>query len=235
MTREQALRKIQACLRLAASSNATEAATALRQARALMDRYGLTEADAASSEIGDAEATTGFRGDELPLSLMALATVVADGYRCRVIGSQQRSTTWRGDELSLQRRTVVRFLGAGADPQIAAYAFTVLRRQLQKDKRKHVSRVRKQANRERRAEEFALGWVTAVRRLFPSAELPERRAAAIEQALNQRYGELTQSTGKQFKGGRVKPDDFDSGFDAGRGAYVNQGLAEGQAKLEHLP
>ncbi|WP_368565524.1 DUF2786 domain-containing protein [Pseudoxanthomonas sp. UTMC 1351] len=38
MNRDQALRKIPACLRMAGSSNPTESATALRQARALMGR-----------------------------------------------------------------------------------------------------------------------------------------------------------------------------------------------------
>ncbi|HIE4342231.1 DUF2786 domain-containing protein [Stenotrophomonas maltophilia] len=232
MTRDQALRKIQACLRLAASSNATEAATALRQARALMDRYGLTESDAATSEIGDTEAATGFRGGDLPQSLIALAALVADGYRCRVIGNRQRGMTVKEEQLIWQGRTTLRFFGAGADPQIAAYAFTVLRRQLQHDKTRHVARVRKVANRQRRGEEFALGWVAAIYRLFPRAELPKGRRQAIDAAVDLRCGKVEVSTGKQIKGGRSRADDYASGYDAGRQAQLNQGLAEGQKKLE---
>jgi len=235
MTREQALRKIQACLRLAGSSNATEAATALRQARALMDRYGLTEQDAEASEIGDIEAATGFRGGDLPQSLIALAALVADGYRCRVIGHRQHGPALCGEQLRWRGRTTLRFFGAGADPQIAAYAFTVLRRQLQQDKAKHVTRVRKQINRQQRAEAFAMGWVAAISRLFPRAELPEGRAPAIDAAVNQRYGDLETSTGKQIKGGRTKADDFDRGYTAGKGAHLRHGLDDGQGKLEHMP
>ena len=54
MNRDQALRKVMACLRMAGSSNPTEAATALRQARALMEKYGLNEADAAAAICGAA-------------------------------------------------------------------------------------------------------------------------------------------------------------------------------------
>jgi hypothetical protein len=79
MGREKALRKIYGCLRMAGSSNPTEAATALRQARALIDKYGLTEADATASEIEAAEAPTGYRGGRVPQSPLALANLVAGG------------------------------------------------------------------------------------------------------------------------------------------------------------
>lgn len=234
MNRDQAIRKILACLRMAASSNPNEAATALRQAQALMDKYGLTEADAATAEIGEREAPTGFRGGELPQSLIALAQVVAEGYRCRVIGNRSSKTVIKDFCLHRQGKTTVQFLGAGADPEIAAYAFTVLRRQLQRDKAAHVARVRVRANRERRAEEFAIGWVSAICRLFPRAELPEGRKAAIDAAVDHRYGELESTAGKKIKGGRAAPSDHASGYAAGRNAQLNQGLAEGQKKLEAM-
>jgi len=234
MTRDQAIRKILACLRMAGSSNPTEAATALRQAQALMDKYGLTEADAASAEIGEREAPTGFRGGELPQSLIALAAVVADGYRCHVIGNRRSKTVIKDFHLRRESKTTLRFFGAGADPEIAVYAFTVLRRQMQRDKAAHVARVRVRANRERRAEEFAIGWVSAICRLFPRVELPEGREAAIAAAVNHRYGELESTSGKKIKGGRAASSDYGSGYAAGRNAQLNQGLAEGQKKLEAL-
>jgi len=78
VNRAAALRKILACLRLAKSSNPNEAASALRQARAMMEKYGLTEDDALASEIRDCEAATGFRGGLIPQSLVALAVIVAN-------------------------------------------------------------------------------------------------------------------------------------------------------------
>ena len=163
MTREQAIRKVLACLRMAASSNPTEAATALRQARALMEKYGLNEADAAASEISDAEAVTGYRGGMVPRSMLALAAMVADGYRCELVVTRGRQVVVRDGFPNLQGKTTIRFFGAGADAEVAAYAFAVLRRQMQADKAKHTSRIRKRANRDARGEEFASGWLAAVR------------------------------------------------------------------------
>ncbi|MCH2092683.1 MAG: DUF2786 domain-containing protein [Pseudoxanthomonas sp.] len=222
MSRDQALRKILACLRLAGSSNPTEAATALRQARALMDKYGLTEADATAAEIRDVEAVTGFRGGMVPRSMLALAGMVADGYRCTLVVD-------RGF------KTVIRFFGANADPEVAAYAFTVLRRQLASDKSKHLARVRKRANRERRGEEFAAGWIHAIRAMFPQADLPAGREDAIRHAITLRLGKTEKTEGKEVgKSGKASASDRLAGWIAGKGAEVHAGVTSQQKSLEHL-
>lgn len=226
MTREQAIRKVLACLRLASSSNPTEAATALRQARTLMSKYGLTEDDALAAEIHDLDAKTGFRGGELPQSLLWLAGMVASGYRCRVVMVRERH--WQGG------KTALRFFGAGADAQIAVYAYTVLRRQLDTDRRKHIARVRKAANRQVRGEQFALGWVRAVARLFPADVLPEGRAKALDAAVSARLGAVGAAEARKLaKSGKRDPSDQSAGYWAGRRAELNQGLSEGQKKLEN--
>ncbi|TBV76851.1 DUF2786 domain-containing protein [Pseudoxanthomonas winnipegensis] len=225
MTREQAIRKVLACLRMAGSSNPTEAATALRQARALMDKYGLTEDDALAAEIHDLDAKTGFRGGALPRSLLWLANTVAAGYRCRLV--QVR-------ELKLQGgKTALRFFGAGADAQVAVYAYTVLRRQLDADRRKHIARVRKAANRQVRGEEFALGWVSAVAALFPAEALPEGREKALDVAVSTRLGVTGTSEGRKLaKSGKRGANDTAAGYLAGKQAQLRQGVTGGQKRLE---
>ena len=52
---ERAIRKIKHCLALAQSANENEAATALRQAQALMREYRLTEMDVKLSDVGEVE------------------------------------------------------------------------------------------------------------------------------------------------------------------------------------
>lgn len=226
MTRDQAIRKVLACLRLSASSNPHEAASALRQARALMDKYGLTEADAAASEIRDAEAATRYRGAQLPRSVSTLAWIVAGGYRCEFIVHRLMGLG--------MGKTTVRFFGANADAQIAAYAFTVLRRQLEADKATHTKRIRKRANKDARGEAFALGWVNAVSGLFPMAQLPEGRTAAIESAMKQRVGATEQAAPRELaKRGNKHLQDGLAGYVAGKGAQLNNGLSEnGQRRLE---
>lgn len=234
MEMAKALRKIQACLRMAGSSNPTEAATALRQARALMDKYGLSETDVSAPEFATTVAATGYRGGMVPQSLVALANLVADGYRCGVVISRRSRVVVRDAAVTLRGETVIHFHGVGADSQVAAYAFTVLRRQLQREKATHTRRIRKQANKERRGEEFALGFVVALRVLFPKAEMPQGLQAALNLALTQQYGELEATIGKVVKKGRACENDRWAGYDAGTRAQLNQGLAEGKKKLELL-
>ena len=228
MDRETALRKIRACLRLAGSSNPNEAAAALRQARVLMEQFGVDEHDAAAAEIGDCVAPTRFRGGLLPKSILMLAHLVASGYRCSFVQVRELGVP----EIGLAGKTKLQFFGAGADPEVAVYAFTVLRRQLDADRRKHTSRIRKPANRERRGEEFARGWLIAVQALFPSAEMPEGRELAIARAVATRLGETTTVAGKELRKGRSSENDRVAGFIAGSGARLNQGIAcEGQRRL----
>lgn len=223
MNRDQALRKVLACLRLSASNNAHEAAAALRQARALMDKYGLTDADAEASEIRSADAPTRANGAMLTPSLAILANLVARGYRCDVVVRPERKLS--GDFV-VRGRTLVSFFGAGADAQVAAYAFTVLRRQMEADKARHTRRIRKRANKQARGEAFALGWVVAVRDLFPRAELTDERARVIRHAMSQQLGATERTPAREVATrGRNTQDEY-AGFRAGSDARLHSGVTE---------
>lgn len=216
MDRKTVLRKIKACLRLAASPNPTEAATALRQARAMMAAHGISEAEAL--DVDEAEATTRARGAEPPESIVFLAVVCGMGFGAEVI-------TLRGGG-----RTTIRFHGLHGAGEVAAYAFTVLRRQLDADRLKHLRLVRKRSNRERRGEIFALNWVRAVKHLFPAAEVPEADKSALQAALAVRYGELKDGNGGRdlTKRGKANKEldhnDAWAGLIAGTAAKLRSGI-----------
>ncbi|HDS1622410.1 TPA: DUF2786 domain-containing protein [Stenotrophomonas maltophilia] len=235
VSRASALRKIQACLRLAASDNPTEAATALRQARALMEQHGLSEEDAAAADVRSSEAPTGYRGGEIPQSLVALADLVASGYRCSLVIQRRRCLGVRSGSVTVTGKTVVEFYGTGSDPEVAGYAFTVLRRQLQRSRAAHTRRIRKQANRDRRGEEFARGFVAALRRLFSQEEMTQERRSAIEAAIALRHGQLGTTSGKEISKGRASDNDHWAGFKAGKQAQLNQGVGMGTRQLEVIP
>ncbi len=223
MNRDAALRKILACLRLTKSSNPNEAAAALRQALAMMEKYGLTEDDALASEIRNCEAATGFRGGLIPQSLVALSVIVADCYRCKSIIVTDR---WAG-------KTTVQFYGGGADAEIAAYAYTVLQRQLRSAKAKHTARIRKRSNKERRGEEFAAGWICAVRNLLPNTRPTGELEHTIDRAIAATGAKLEKTTGKEIsKSGRVSVNDFHRGHAAGKDAQLHGGVAgDGQRRI----
>jgi hypothetical protein len=215
MTRDRALRKVLACLRLAGSSNPHESAAALRQARALMAEYGLTESDALASDVKHAEAPTTGRGAMVAKSVMWLAALVADGFACDLILMASQVT----------RKTVVRFYGSGTGAEIAAYAFTVLRRQMDADRMKHTARIRKRINKVARGEEFALGWVTSVRRLFPAADMTEEKKATLQHAIALNHPHLETTSGRDLsRKGIATANDRDAGFLAGANASLRPGI-----------
>lgn len=191
----------------------------------MMEKYGLTEDDALASEIRDCEAATGFRGGLIPQSLVALAVIVANCYRCKSIIITNR---WAG-------KTTVQFFGGGADAEIAAYAYTVLQRQLRSAKAKHTARIRIRANKERRGEEFAAGWIHAIRRLLPDARPTGELEQIIDRAIAATGGELKETAGKAIsKAGRANANDFHHGHAAGKTAQLHGGIAgSAQQQLEH--
>lgn len=236
MNRDEAMRKIRACLRLSKSANAHEAAAALRHARALMDKYGLSEADAAAAEITSADAATRSQGAMVPNSIVFLAQIIADGYRCRVLVNCYRV---RGGGKG--GKTRVEFYGYRSDAQVSAYAFTVLRRQLEADRSAVLSGTVKQGRRKvtasRRAqlgETFALGWVSAVRDLFPREEISTAHDHALQLAIKKQNVETKPVVVAPKNGGTKKESREEleaqlAGFLAGSQAKLHRGVGKDTA------
>jgi len=225
MNRAAILRKVKACLRLAASSNPNEAAAALRQAQAMMREHGVTHAEAMGVE--EAEANTRARGAEPTRSILLLAGLAAEGFGARIMISRVQG--WNTGS------TVIRFYGCDGAAEIAAFAFIVLRRQLVADRLKHIARVRKRGNREARGEVFALAWVNAVAHLFPETTLADDKRLAIDEFIKSRYPDAGTTTGRDLTTrGKSRDDDAWAGHDAGRKAQLHRGVKGGaQHALEH--
>ena len=231
MNREQVLRKIRACLRLAESSNPNEAATALRQARKMMDEHAVSMRDVHQNQCHRADAPTRSRGAIAPTSVTNLACVVADGFRCQVLLVTQRRATGGA-------ATVIRFYGLNADAQVAAYAFTVLRRQLEAARKAYAKqlRARKPSVRKARLEQFALGWVMAVGEKFPRADVDEATTALIGTSMLQDgHEDREPTTGRNDVGKKGQLEDAMYGYRAGSQVQLHAGLVAQPASLEHLP
>ena len=222
MTRADAIRKIKACLRRAASSNANEAAMALRQAQAMMRAHGVTTAEI--GDVGHAEVKTRSRSQMPPQSQVALAGMCADGFGCEMI------------LLGGWDRMSVRFYGVDGAAEIAAYSFTVLRRQLDHDRRRHIARVRKRANRDARGEAFALAWVHAVAALFPKVPVGDTKRELIEQTMRTLHPNTESTSGRDLrKRGYARDGDYLAGRAAGLAAKLRTGVrGSKQGLLGHM-
>lgn len=224
MKREDAIRKLKSCLALAASSNPHEAAAALRQAHALMRDYGLTADDAQQGAFSAAQAPTRQRGEGIPKHLAGLASLVASTFACKPLGTRNAKGT-----------RCISFCGLRSNAEIAAYAFTVLRRQLEADAAVHTRRMRSPTRKAAARDAFAHGWVAAVRSLLVVQEMGEADAAAIDRFMAVTYGPTTAMTVREARtaAGRGMRDAV-AGYLQGQKARLHRGVEadrSGQAQL----
>ncbi|MBL4797209.1 MAG: DUF2786 domain-containing protein [Oleispira sp.] len=159
---EKAIDKIKKCLALAASSNANEAATAMRQAQALMAMHNLNTDDI---QLSDVKAKTAKAGAaQTPVRYVSyLAMVIKKAFGVDAIFIQH----FKGMNIE--------FIGIDKQAEIAAYAFTTLFRQLKADRSAYMKTLSryKRANKIRKSDVFAEGWLAAVNKKVIAFAQPE--------------------------------------------------------------
>ncbi|MBH04014.1 MAG: hypothetical protein CMP08_07805 [Xanthomonadales bacterium] len=170
MQRDKAIEKIRKCLALSASSNEHEAATALRQAQALMREFSVSESQVAAAEATESSCLSGVKSQP-PQHLVVLARTCANAFACDfLIGSELRGQT-------------MTFVGTDPGPRLAQYAYTVLRRALERDRKAYVATLKRcqRKTKIRRGQAFALTWVIAVAQTvqeFAGTDADRQRIAA---------------------------------------------------------
>lgn len=245
---ERVIRKIKRCLALSASSNETEAATAMRQAQALMREYRLTELDVQLSDVGEVESKQ-YRVTRRPTWDRQLSAIVATAFGVRPLDVKHWSKA--------AGRIVARaqFVGVTPAPQIAMYTYEALLAKLTAARREYVTQVKTGRRRscyspETAGNHFALAWVSAVygkiRDLVPRGEedaaLPSRpgdhdlvAVEAQDKALIEQY-----LAGREIGKARKAPEielDLEAqiaGLLAGHRVEINPGLATGGEHLLQL-
>ena len=223
MNRDQALSKIKKCLALAKSSNPHEAAAAMRQAQKLMAEHNVTETDVSLADVMEAAAPAQLNA--LTPWETTLARMIAEAFGCEHLSKTSRYLT-RSLDLAKKREFV--FIGVGAAPQVASYAYSVLSRQCASDRLAHIRKQPKTCKpitKTARGDDFAWGWVFGVRNLVETFAGTERDHLLIEQYMAERYPDLTSAKVKdRAKGRNVSHNDSYQGRLAGRQAQLNRGV-----------
>lgn len=215
MDRNKALDKIKKCLRLATSANPHEAAAAMRQAQALMQKHGIGQTDVSMADVMECTAVAGSKKTPAKWEVL-LANTVSNAYACKVLfaGGVGR---WN-------------FIGEMAE--VAGYTMTVLLRQVRQARRdftlsklqrcKHVTKVR-------RADVFCEAWVHAVHeqvKTFAGGKI----SLAVEQYLARHYPDLAQlrhrdwNTTSRRKAGVRAINDAMHGLLAAADVRLNHGM-----------
>ncbi|WP_339429484.1 DUF2786 domain-containing protein [Pseudomonas taetrolens] len=167
MDHSKALDKIKKLLRLAASDNPHEAAAAMRQARALMEKYRLEESEVQLSDVYECAARSGSKVTP-PQWEANMVGAVSQAYTCKVL-FMSGIGEWR-------------FIGEMAE--LASYTMTLLLRQVRQSRRDFISTKLKRckaATKTKRADVFCTAWVSAVRKqvmTFAGNDKPSPATAA---------------------------------------------------------
>ena len=227
MDRDKAIDKIKKCLALASSSNPHEAASAMRQAQKLMAEHGLSGIDVELADVSE----TAVRANSNVLSNWetTLARTVADAFGCQLIVNRRHQVQFMAAPLKI---TDWKFIGTGAGPDVAGYAFRVLQQQCVKDRLAHVKAQPKRiknSTRIARGDAFAVGWVGAVRDLLDCFAGNERQTEVLLTYMAHHYPDLADAKVHSRELSRhVRDSSFADGAEAGKNARLNRGIGAGR-------
>jgi hypothetical protein len=229
---ESVIDKIKKCLALSESDNPNEAASALRQAQAMMRKYGVDEAAIAGSEVDQADVETRSANTAKPPAWeMMLVLLVGDAFGCRAIVVTERPK--QGERR--RSKAGYRYIGVTARAATAAYCATVLLRQLTAARTQHVRSLRAEAKQERwqltRMEErsagdaYCVGWLREVEKQVSRFANP----APIEAAIVRYHEDLTQGrrvAPSRLKVGSWDRDSISAGSEAGKAVTLNRPMSQ---------
>lgn len=225
--RDSIIAKIKKCLALGKSSNEHEAAAAMRQAQKMMAEHGITDLDIQAAGAEEHRAKAGAKSHPA-IWESVLAANIGDAFGCRVVfsgGGWTRNGEWC-------------FVGCGAAPEVAHYAFVVLHRQAKRARDYHIKSALKRckpATKTRRADLFSEGWVLSVVGTISAFAGSEQQAAAADAYLAKHYPALRNHHPRDRNDGRTLRDheqnDYFAGRRSGCSAKINRGVGGQSAAL----
>ncbi len=180
MDRQKVLEKISKCLRLSASCNPNEAASALRQARCLMKKYHVSDDQIQTLQVEEDSARYGGQFNP-PFWALALSDMVSRAFDCRVLVARQ-----------FGRQPEYRFIGMDCAPSIATYTFTVLYRKLEQARAAFMQDHKAKEDEEdnsRRGDVFAQAWLFRVTSKVAAFVVNPATGALLNRYLKEQYGD----------------------------------------------
>ncbi len=222
------LDKIKKCLALSSSSNEHEAEAALRQARKLMEAHGIDDLDIQAADAEERRAKSGAKSQPANWET-TLAVKIGDAFGCQVIFTSAGFWKTHGEWA---------FIGCGASPEVAHYAFAVLHRQAKRAREEHIKAKLKRckvATKTRRADLFSEGWVRSVVRTIAVFAGNEQQSAAIDAFMAKHHPSLRNMKSRDRNDGRNLRDhelnDYAAGSRLGKEAQLNRGVGGAEQSL----
>lgn len=226
MKANEAISKIKKCLALSKSANEHEAAAALRQAHALLRKFGISDASILIHDISEAAVLSRVRRRP-PCWETALAVVVSEAFRNECF-FKQNSFVDRTNGSWV-------FVGIASACEIASYAFDVLLRQLKRHRSIFLEGQPARLGssiKTRRADLFCDAWVSTVKSQIGRLVTDDDFEVSINAYLKSKYPDLiTLRPKNRSEGKRLSIHDqqaFQAGHIAGRNARLHGGVVGDQ-------
>lgn len=171
----------------------------------------MTEADVAASEIRESTAR-GSRRQRPPMWECILAQAVEEALGVSII---------------MDFDLDYKYIGRGAAPEIAAYAFVALYRRLKAARAAYIKaelRRCKLARKRVRADAFCEGWAAAVRRTIAHLAPLSTDSTAIQAYIAKNYPSLTEVEGRDASLAGKTVQDYSRGHRVGRSEELHHGV-----------
>ena len=214
MDKKKVLDKIKKCLALGQSANEYEAAQALRQAQALMEKYEVNAVDIALSEVSEQKVDRKM-AFKLANWQWRVANMIADVFGCQ----------------SYQRGKTMMFYGIGNRAEISAYAFDVVYRQISADRRKFLKtcRARKPAHRTYLADQFCDGWIMGAWEKVRKFEMSDEEKAIMDGYKKKEHPDMTEARTRDAKssilqGSTMEYEALAQGMESGKQVQLHHAM-----------
>nr|WP_295832866.1 DUF2786 domain-containing protein [uncultured Azospirillum sp.] len=227
--RAKRIDRVRKLLAVARDPGATEheAATALAMAQRLMEEDGISDQECRARDACENKTDRGTRANDPPRWESSLAELIGRAFACDLIF--HTAGRWS-------------FIGIDPLPEVAAYAFDVLHRQLSRARRTYIAeklkRVTVRANKVRRADLFCDGWVSGVaKKVSRMARRPED-GDAVKAYTALTYPSLAEMSPRDRNATRnlreYEHRDWQSGRRDGQSAELNTGVGVGGAAVAQI-
>lgn len=229
---EKVLSRIRKLMALADNTgNPHEASVALRQAQALMMKYGVTPGSVVMAEI-KSETCSNIPSNALSIPgwLNALVSVICLAAGCRsYYGWYQHSDK--------KKRRSVTFYGFGERPAVAGYLFGVVCRQLKRDAEHYLHTacahpLLKLSTIRRRMDEYRLYWVGGMWSVLESFEPAISEKVVLDRWLSQQQRNLTPAKVRQPERCRNAKKVRQAGWIAGSQAEIYPAMTLNNNELQ---
>ncbi|MEH4206706.1 DUF2786 domain-containing protein [Klebsiella pneumoniae] len=232
--KEKYLQRIKKLLAMARNnSSAEEAALAMSRAQKLMSEHKLNEHDIDVMNINEAATQKApSHAEKMPEYMAFLAEMVA-----RVFGVKFY-TSHGSDHWNKPAKRTIHYYGPDERPQIAAYSFEVLGKQLAKARREYIATMRKNikpATKIARADTFCSAWVNGAYAVVSDFVVTEAETTLIE-AYRERKLSKGMKTLEPRKPGKARgTDDAEiQGYSHGRNAQLHHAVSGSTSQTIHI-